>query len=68
MTMKNNMEKMNKQEQIGHIVVNACKDSKEESSYMENRFYVMGKYWEELYISKVMRSEGWKPQARKISQ
>ncbi|MCW3998944.1 MAG: hypothetical protein NWE93_01735 [Candidatus Bathyarchaeota archaeon] len=40
---------MNKQEQIGHIVVNACEDFKEESSYLENRFYVMGKYWNELY-------------------
>lgn len=59
---------MNKQEQMGHIVVNTCEDSKEESSYMENRFYVMGKYWEELYISEVKRSKGWKPQARKISQ
>ena len=49
MTMKNNMEKMNKQEQFGYIIVNACEASKEESSYMETRFYVMSKYWNELY-------------------
>ncbi len=67
MMMKNNMEKMNKQEQLGHIVVNACEASKEESSYIENRFYVMDQYWNELYISEVKHSEGWKPQARKIS-
>jgi hypothetical protein len=44
----NEVEKMNKQEQMGHIVVNAC-ETPEESSYIETRFYVMGKYWNELY-------------------